>query len=176
MLFSLSLLFLFTLSLSHHTFLFLSFCSDLCPLPFLVLYVFFTELEYFVNEDDGMVTVCLELSGVLAPTATDIWIHLITSEYTASGNNVALSLSPPSPLIVIILHFLAGYDYVELDTILSFPAGSVDGAKISADVTILDDELLEGYEHFNIHIYNVEQNIIVLEPQYVSITIYDDEG
>jgi hypothetical protein len=44
------------------------------------------------------------------------------------------------------------------------------------NVTIVDDKFFERKEYFQIHVETGLENAVIVGSQYVSVTIYDDEG
>lgn len=38
------------------------------------------ENVYSVGEEDGQVTACLQLNGVMEPTESDVWVSLVTMD------------------------------------------------------------------------------------------------
>lgn len=55
-----------------------------------VVYVAFTEAAYSVDEDAGMLTVMVEVTGVVDPTGAEIWLTFSSSSVEATGSGVSL--------------------------------------------------------------------------------------
>ena len=48
----------------------------------------FTEYEYYVYENETAL-VCLKLSGINDPLKTGVWVHVFTSDDTATGKLIS---------------------------------------------------------------------------------------
>lgn len=57
-----------------------------------------------------------------------------------------------------------------------FPNGSLDGAILCVDITIIDDECFEKNHTFEFLIASTEENVAITPIQTVTIVIIDNEG
>ena len=68
---------------------------------------------------------------------------------------------------------LSDLDYTAVNLIITFPANSTDGDMQCQSIAILDDNVLESVEEFNITI-NTTNAVLVTSD--VVVSIIDDEG
>ncbi len=107
----------------------------------------FADAGRSVGESSGSVTVTVVRSGSLATPAS---ARAITQDLSAS----------------------AGLDYVAIDRALAWPAG--DGTARSFNVTLLDDDLVEGDELFEVILTDLEDAGLGA-PSAMSVEIVDDD-
>ena len=75
------------------------------------------------------------------------------------------------------MYLVAGEDYIPLkSSTLSFAIGSNDGSTACRNITIIDDDSFEKNETFYLTVTVAEENIRILEPSNILVTILDDEG
>ena len=74
-----------------------------------------------------------------------------------------------------LLCFLAGDDYISVNTTVTFGVGSVDGSPSCFDVTIDNNMAFEKSESFSLHIEAIEDNVEA-HTKYFTIEIMDDDG
>ena len=70
-------------------------------------------------------------------------------------------------------------DYAVLDTVVVFPEGSTAGDVQCVNITILDDDMLEGTESFTLQASAVDTNsLIIIDPSLsqTTISIADSES
>ena len=67
---------------------------------------------------------------------------------------------------------LDGIDFVGLSTVEVFPSGSSDGDTICVNITIIDDNILEGEQIFTLTLSTADKNVILGEAEAV-ISIID---
>lgn len=63
--------------------------------------------------------------------------------------------------LVIINTALAGTDYVNVSSKEVFPFGSTNGATTCVDITILDDNAMEGDQTFNVALTTSNPNVLL---------------
>ena len=69
---------------------------------------------------------------------------------------------------------LAGADYIQLNTALSFPAGNNNGTTLCESVSITDDFAIEEIEDFFVSVMS-ESNVSILNSD-VLVHIIDNDG
>ncbi|XP_065884398.1 IgGFc-binding protein-like isoform X2 [Dysidea avara] len=111
--------------------------------------VHFNLSTYTVGEGDEMAQPILVLSD---PSSTDITVQIIDTQISATG----------------------GVDYISGPYIVTFPAGVT---KVSFDVLITDDNILESDEVFNLTIdpSSLPRRVTVTDPSQAVVTIIDNE-
>ena len=69
--------------------------------------------------------------------------------------------------------FLASSDYALLDTVVVFPVGASDGDRQCVNVTILQDDIVEGTEIFFLQASSVHEvlSLIVIDPSLSLTTV-----
>jgi len=130
--------------------------------------VSFSQSTYSVNEDDELIKPVLVLSS---PSMTDITVVIECSDGTATG---MLFLILQIILYSNIYLLIGSEDYDVGPYNVTFPAGDT---KVSFNVTIIDDEILESNEIFQLSI-NSEKlpvNVIVNNLSNITVTILDDD-
>ena len=76
-----------------------------------------------------------------------------------------------------VSYYVAGEDFVLLDRVVRFPAGSMINVTVCENITLIDDCNYEKPENFTVHIDVVEDNIIIANlSRYATVQIMDDEG
>jgi hypothetical protein len=70
---------------------------------------------------------------------------------------------------------LAGEDYEAIHETRSFPINSNNGARVCFNITVLDDNVLEGDQYFIAQLESSENNVVIHTP-YIKITIGDNES
>ena len=75
----------------------------------------------------------------------------------------------------LFLTLAADYDPLPSAT-LSFLEGAVNGTQACMNISIVDDMAFEKNETFLVNITVVEDNIDILEPSSIPVTIVDNEG
>ena len=129
--------------------------------------------EYTVDEDEGTVHVCAEITG---ETERNVTVYLHVEEYTALGmcmyiwthtkcNLTSANHSIPMPT--------ADVDYTasEVTTLLFLPG---DATPQCAYITILDDTILEYTEHFSVHLDTTDDDV-KFGYKYATVNITDDD-
>ncbi len=67
-------------------------------------------------------------------------------------------------------------DFKPIHEIVSFPIGSEYGDKLCVPIEIIDDDYVEKFEYFHVHVKIVDQNAWFIPPfDYFSVHIYDDD-
>ena len=68
---------------------------------------------------------------------------------------------------------LASTDYALLDTVVVFPVGASDGDRQCINVTILQDDMVEGTETFFLQALHVDEatSLIVIDPSLSLTTV-----
>ena len=67
----------------------------------------------------------------------------------------------------------AGVDYESEVRELQFPPGNF---LQTVDITILDDQVIEGTEVFQVRIDSDDAQVRIVEPQTITVTIIDTDG
>ena len=128
--------------------------------------VSFDQLSYRVNEHSGLSQHVLVLSN---PSSTDITVQVRDSSSTA--------LSKKTGIINYISHhnLTGGVDYASGPYSVTFHAGVT---RISFAVVVINDNVLEGDEKFNLVIdpFPLPTGVTVSNPAQATVTIYDDDG
>ena len=99
-----------------------------------------------VNETEGVVRVPIRMSK---PNANSVSLNVVTEDVTADSN-----------------------DYVGINTIVKFPAGSTEQF---VDIVIRQDSIYEGPETFNVIIKSVSNNSVIIGKGVGVVTILDDD-
>ena len=119
--------------------------------------------RYSVNEDDGIVQPLLVLSN---PSSFVETVQVISSDVTANGE-VANYCK------LCLYSNVTGSDYNFGPYSVAFPIGSTNA---SFNITIIDDNVLEDDEMFNISITSITNGHIVGTPAVATVTILDTTG
>ena len=129
--------------------------------------VFFSESIYTVNETGRHVQPVLVLSN---PSSTDVTVEVTLGKGTATGKLTN------SNIIVIVGVCITGggvdYDSGPFD--IRFPAGETLAI---FNVSINDDDIVEGNENFNISIdpFLLPNGVSVGDPSQTTVIIVDDD-
>lgn len=76
---------------------------------------------------------------------------------------------------IVFFNFAAGSDYVAVTEVLTFPEGSIEGARSCLNISILDDMAFEKTEYFTVDIGNTPGNVQV-HIASTSVHIMDDDS
>ena len=130
--------------------------------------------EYNVSEDAGAVSVCID-SGVTEGFQRDLIVSLIANDGMACKNVT----SKPALQIHIFMLCAAIADDTDLpspELTVVFPAGSTSPIQCR-NITITDDDLLEGSQEFTLTISDAGLYAPVNALSSITtITIFDDES
>ena len=97
---------------------------------------------------------CATLYGELEILQNDLTMKLVTSLTSSATEN---------------------FDYIGISTVLVIPEGSSNGTVHCLDINIIDDDMLEGDETFNI-LWTTSEASVELINNITTIIIRDDEG
>ena len=129
-----------------------------------------------VDESVGLVEACVYLSAAINKR-TEYSFSVQVFTYTSSGTLrviiIIIFMMLMTPLIAA-----RGDDYHSVNTHLMFPPGSGNGTALCVNVTIVDDDLIEGNEVFNVRLYyyyNDEGVGIGRTIQTSGVTIIDND-
>lgn len=137
------------------------------------------SLPGFTGTTEGnVVRVCVTLS--LSPAMDTTTANSITvGVNTANGMVVGMRASR------IFLQYyychvvvtMAGSDYRQVSTILTFPSGSSDDATVCLDVNTIDDDTLENPELLTI-VLTTTETYVTVDPaaSQTTVTIVDNDG
>lgn len=70
---------------------------------------------------------------------------------------------------------MAGSDYINDSSIEVFPSGSTDGVSRCLDITILDDDAIEGNQTFNVTVTTLDPDVL-LWAYVTTVTITGNDG
>ena len=128
----------------------------------------FSEPVYDINEDVGLAQFSLHLSN---PLSFNIIVDLFNTNITALGNHSSIVIS--YGIIVTYDMTGGGIDYNFGPYPVTIFAGETD---VQFDVMIIDDDVLEGNETFNLTIDEPLLYIRVVAGNPATVTIVDNDG
>ena len=130
----------------------------------------FDESVYDVDENVGLAQFSLGLSN---PSSFDITVEVFNINITALGKH---SITMISCGIILTYNVTGGgIDYNSGPYPVTFPAGETVAY---FNVSIRDDDVLEGNEKFNVTINatSLPTQVIVSDPNQATVTVVDDDG
>ena len=145
------------------------------------------QTEYTFDEDSGTVSVCAEIMAPARGLECDVIATLtLTDGSKASKLDDFLSFVHCSQTVRYIAPIAArGMDYSAADPLsVTFPAvSSVSGTTACANVSIIDDDTLEGNHSFTVTVSSLElspggeySGLQIETPSSATINIVDNDG
>ncbi len=122
-----------------------------------------------VGEGDGMVRVCATLSA-LEDTERNVTISLTTSDGTGILNVKGVLNYSPHRIAAMVVD-----DYIRFSSNNTFSSGSIDNDTRCVDVSIVDDDVLEGNQNFIVTLTTPDPNVI-LGNEMTTVAIIDNDG
>ena len=134
---------------------------------FLAITINFSQSNYSVKENDGLVQLMLVLSN---PSSSNITIRIDTIDREATGET--FKYQKKSPLICCVG---MDQDYFSGPYFIVFPAGTIESM---FNILIMDDDLLEKTEAFDVIINSssLPSNITISERGEAAVIIWDNDG
>ena len=129
----------------------------------------FSNSRYSINEDSGPVQPVLILSN---PSSTDITVKVFSIDIAAIGEYFGMF-----ELLQLSLLYVTGgrVDYESGPYTVIIPA---EESSIQFDISIVDDDVLEGNERFNLIINSssLPNHVTVTTPYQARVIIVDNDG
>ena len=128
----------------------------------------FGHSRYSVNEDSGTLQFVLVLSN---PSSTHIFIEVFSINIEAVGEYFGIY----DELLQVYYVIDGGVDYGPGPYMVRFLPGEISA---SFNISITDDDVLEGNERFNLIIdsSSLPNRVTVTTPDHANVTIVDNDG
>ena len=128
--------------------------------------VAFNQSTYNVTENSGIIQLFLVLSS---PSSINETVQLITNNVDTDNSAIGMINNCMCEYNMCI-HITGGVDYNSGPYTVTFPIGSTIA---SFDITIIDDNVFEFDEIFNVSIISITNGPIAGTPTVVTVTIID---
>ena len=140
-------------------------------MPTIVVSIGWEQTSYTVSEENGEVRACAILNGTIEKTVQVFFTTSISGQ--ASGKKKTLVLVIECVYLKLFHFFAANMDFIELAQDLIF---SIDTTTLCVNISIVDDQILESEESFELKLDAAETSRVLLNSATVTITDTDSQS